>query len=58
VRKKLAADERQEKKRRPKNESAREQCALGMIEAPLESAGIAVADPFEDAVSFFLYTFF
>ena len=24
----------------------------------VESAGIAVADPFEDAVSFFLYTFF
>src|SRR5580704_8414418 len=50
VRKKFAADERDEEKSGGKDEGADEQGHSRMIEAPFKTRGVSVADPFEDAI--------
>ena len=57
MREKFPADERHEEKRRAKNQRARENCALRMMQAPLEPARINVANPIENAVGLFLHAF-
>ncbi len=56
VRQKFAADEGEKQERGSEDDGGDKQSGLGVIEAPLETSGVAVADPIENAVGLFLNT--
>src|SRR5262249_14113197 len=52
---KFAADERNQEQCRAENEHASYHGGLGMVQTPIEAAGVVVADPVENTVLFFLH---